>query len=321
MIKVDGLTKYYGDRAAVLDVSFEVAEGEILGLLGLNGAGKTTILRILAGDLAASAGTVEVGGEPVDPGEPAGRRLVGFLPETPPLYPEMTVEGFLRFVAALREVPAAELATRTAEALGRFALDEVATLPVGALSYGYRKRLGLAQASIHRPRLLILDEPITGLDPVQIVDVRSRIRSLRGEATVILSSHILTEISQTCDRLLVIKDGRLVAQGTEEDLLRRHRGAQHLELELRAPAAAARQLVQGLPGVGEVRLVGEEQGVTTLTLTTAGDVRAALARAVVTAGHDLLRLQPGSGQLEGLFLQLTGSRLAETGLPAEEERT
>ena len=211
MIEVRELFKYYGDRRAVGPLSFAIAEGEIVGLLGLNGAGKTTALRVLACDLLPSSGTVRVDGIDVvdQPGDV--RRRIGYLPDTPPLYAEMTVHEYLGFAARLRGVATGDVERLVRAAEQSTQLEAVADDLISSLSHGYRQRVGIAQAIVHEPRLLILDEPITGLDPLQIVEMRQLLRGLRGKHTIVLSSHILTEISETCDRLLVVRDGEIVA--------------------------------------------------------------------------------------------------------------
>jgi ABC-2 type transport system ATP-binding protein len=218
MIEVDKLSKYFGERAAIRDLSFSIAKGEVVGFLGLNGAGKTTTLRILGCLLLPTSGTVRVDGLEVTHHPYEIRGQIGFLPDVPPLYPEMTVGSYLTFAARLRQVPARETAARVAEAEEKTALRDVHGEVISELSHGYRQRVGLAQAIVHKPALLILDEPSAGLDPAQIVEMRNLLRGLHGEHTVLISSHFLTEISQTCDRLLVIHNGDLVGQGSEGEL-------------------------------------------------------------------------------------------------------
>ena len=227
MIEVSHLSRFYGDHRAVDDVSFTIASNTIVGFLGLNGAGKTTTLKVIAGLLPPSAGTVSVDGEDLASAPESFRKRIGFLPETPPLYTEQTVREFLRFVGRLRGMPAAEVEQRLPEVLERCQLGGRGDWVIGQLSHGYRKRVGIAQAIIHRPTLVILDEPISGLDPVQIVEMRKVIRGLAEECTVLVSSHILSEIEQTCDRILVLQAGKLVFVGDGEALRGRRTGARH----------------------------------------------------------------------------------------------
>src|SRR3954447_23740232 len=221
MIKVEGLTKYYGERAAIRDLSFNIDRGQVIGFLGLNGAGKSTTLKVLGCVLLPTSGRVEIDGFDVmrDPHEI--RKRIGFLPDTPPLYNEMRVGDYLAFVAQLRGVEPAKCSGRVRDVEEQTALRDRHDDVIGTLSHGYRQRVGLAQALVHNPQLLILDELTSGLDPVQIVEMRQLIRSLRGQHTILLSSHNLNEISQTCDRLLIINQGKLVAQETEEELAAR----------------------------------------------------------------------------------------------------
>ncbi len=306
MIQVEGLSKYYGPHAAIRDLQFGIDRGEVIGFLGLNGAGKTTTLKVLGCVLLPTSGRVTIDGYDVvrDPHEI--RKRIGFLPDTPPLYEEMTVSGYLTFVARLRGVPSSKASARVAEVQEQTALGDVATERLGALSHGYRQRVGVAQALVHKPELLILDEPSSGLDPVQIVEMRNLIRRLKGQHTVLVSSHILSEISQICDRLLVIQEGQLVAQGTEEELAQRLGGEGRVELELRGPdATSAESLLQSVPGVTRVEFVREQGGALLFRLDLPADARPQLARAVVGAGWDLLRLDRSAQKLESIFLRLT----------------
>lgn len=303
MIQVRELTKFFGDRAAVRDLNFEIGKGEVIGFLGLNGAGKTTTLKILGCVLLPTSGRVTVDGLEVTEQAHEVRRKIGFLPDQPPLYGEMTVGAYLNFAARLRGVAGRDVAARVREAEEKTSLTHVHDDVIASLSHGYRQRVGVAQALVHRPALLILDEPTAGLDPVQIVDMRNLIRGLRGEHTVLISSHFLAEISQTCDRLLVIQAGEIVAQGTEDELASAMGTARPIEIELRGPSTGAADLVRGLDGVSRVEV--EAGAATLLRVHTSRDVRPELARALVNAGHELLRLERGASRLESIFLQLT----------------
>ena len=304
MIEVSGLTKYYGEHAAVRDLTFAIQRGEVVGFLGLNGAGKTTTLRILGCVLLPTAGSVRIDSFDVEHNPHDIRKRIGFLPDQPPLYSEMRVGDYLSFVAQLRGVSSGEAEARVREAEDLTALSEVHREVIGELSHGYRQRVGVAQALVHRPSLLILDEPTSGLDPVQIVEMRALIRRLKGDRTVLVSSHILSEISQTCDRLLVIHDGALVAQGTEEQLSGGRSGS-FVELEIRGGGEKALALIQLLPGVQSARLSREENGVATLRVEGSAQLAPLLARTVVQGGLELLRLQPEAPALESIFLKLT----------------
>jgi ABC-2 type transport system ATP-binding protein len=238
------------------------------------------------------------------------RRRIGFLPDQPPLYPEMTVGRYLTFVARLRGVSAGDVAKRVVEAEEKTATRRVHDDPIASLSHGYRQRVGVAQALVHRPKLLILDEPTSGLDPRQIVEMRSMIRDLRGEHTVLLSSHILSEISQTCDRLLIIQQGEIVDQGTEEEIARRieRSAAVTIEVDVAGGPEAALAVVTKLPGVARALVTKQASGLTSLRVEAATDVRAQIARALVAGGIDLVRIDRGQGRLEAIFLQLTESK-------------
>jgi ABC-2 type transport system ATP-binding protein len=308
MIEVENLTKYYGDHAAIRELSFRIDKGEVIGFLGLNGAGKSTTLKILGCVLLPTSGRVTIDGFDVASDSHEVRKRIGFLPDLPPLYPEMTVADYLAFVARLRGVAAGDVAARVADAERKTATTEVHDEAIGTLSHGFRQRVGLAQAIVHNPALLILDEPASGLDPEQIVQMRALIRGLRGEHTILLSSHNLPEVSQTCDRLLIIDDGRIVASGTEEEFGRRLGGAEAILIDIatpgeRAPVEHALQTLRQVSGVANASLVSEEAGVAHLRVEADPRLRPHLVRALVHADLDVLRVDLGS-HLESIFLRL-----------------
>jgi ABC-2 type transport system ATP-binding protein len=305
MIQVKGLTKYYGEHAAIHDLNFEIQRGEVIGFLGLNGAGKTTTLKILGCVLLPTAGEVTVDGIDIARDPHAVRRRIGLLPDTPPLYNEMTVGRYLRFAAELRGVAANDATTAVTEAEEKTALRDKHDELISSLSHGYRQRVGVAQALVHKPKLLILDEPTSGLDPVQIVEMRSMIRALRGEHTILLSSHILSEISQTCDRLLVIQKGEIVAQGSEQDLATQLGGGGTIEVEIAGAAQRAIDVVKTVTGIGTCRVLRDSDGVALVSMEGSPDLRPKVARALVQNGIDLLRIDRGAARLESIFLKLT----------------
>jgi ABC-2 type transport system ATP-binding protein len=302
MIAVQDLTKYYGLTPAISRLSFEVQQGEIVGFLGPNGAGKTTTLKILAGFLPPTSGRAQINGHDCLTESLAVRRSLGYLPETAPLYTELTVSQFLRFAARAKGVEAvrqqAEM-DRVAEACG---LQEVKHTLISSLSKGFRQRVGLAQALLNSPPLLILDEPTIGLDPAQIVDIRQLIKDLSGDHTVVLSSHILPEVSQLCQRVIIINKGQIVASDTPENLSRQLGRGSRLRLQVRGPAPEIIAALKGHSGVKEVVSQGEAA-----FLVEAGDdhdLRPDLARLVVAKGWDLLELQAQEFSLEEVFLNL-----------------
>jgi ABC-2 type transport system ATP-binding protein len=311
MIEVQGLTKYYGEHAAIRDLSFNIKKGEVIGFLGLNGAGKSTTLRVLGCVLLPTAGQVRIDGLDLATQPHEVRKRIGFLPDVPPLYNEMTVGGYLAFVAQLRGVAAAEVGKRVREVEEKTALVDVHDQVVGTLSHGYRQRVGLAQAMVHNPQLLILDEPTSGLDPVQIVEMRKLIKDLRGQHTILLSSHILSEISQTCDRFLVINEGTLVAQGSEAELAQSSVVTVDIEIVGNIETAkTALSAVAGVKLVEVVRAVADDAGAPQLRVQAAAELRPQLVRALVQANVDVLRVDRGALQLESIFMKLTQTRPA-----------
>ena len=307
MIEVQHLTKRYGRVTAVDDVSFRVEPGEILGFLGPNGAGKTTTMRILTGYMPASEGRATVAGYDVFTHPIEAKRRTGYLPETPPLYPDMTVREYLDFVARIKRVPSAERKARVQTVMERTHVADMAARHCGKLSKGYRQRVGLAQAIIHNPEVLILDEPTAGLDPKQIIETRDLIRSLAGDHTIVLSTHILPEVSQTCQRVVIINKGRVVAVDTPDNLISRLRGASTLFVQVDAAGGDAAAVLTGVPGVTRVAPADMRQGSGAFEGESeeGRDVRRDVANAIVTHGWGLLELRPMRVSLEEVFLQVT----------------
>jgi len=302
MIEVRSISKFYGNKRAVENLSFTIRDGEIIGLLGLNGAGKSTILKILGCFLVPSQGDATIGGHSVLNDPDTVRRMIGYLPDTPPLYGEMRTRSYLEFVARLKNVSSQNVKSYVDSAIQKTNLEEVADIRLSELSHGFRQRVGIAQALVHQPKVLILDEPINGLDPVQIVEMRDLVLSLKGQHTVILSSHILSEITKTCDRILVIDRGRLVAEGSEAHLRGHADQSLDVVLELAAPHAAAEQAIRSLSGVQNV--IGLDGPNHRLVVQCTQDIRSDLARAVVQSGGQLLGLAKKEAELETLFLKL-----------------
>jgi ABC-2 type transport system ATP-binding protein len=307
MIEVDHLTKYYGPIAAIQDLSFTVEKGEILGFLGPNGAGKTTTMRILSGFMPATSGRAVVAGYDVFSQALEVRRRVGYLPENVPLYREMTVRSYLQFVAEVKGIPAKEYAQKIGEVMEACGVLDLERRLIGGLSKGYRQRLGLAQALLNAPPVLILDEPTVGLDPRQIIEIRHIIKALRREHTVILSTHILPEVSMTCDRVVIISGGQVTAVDTPDNLTERAQRHRLIHLEVQGPEEAVMTNLQRLDGVLSVESQGSNsEGVSgyILATTKARDIRADIARAVVQNGWPLLELRPIRLSLEDVFVQL-----------------
>jgi ABC-2 type transport system ATP-binding protein len=302
MIEVENLTKYYGPHPAIQDVTFEAKDGEIIGFLGPNGSGKTTTMRIITGYIPASAGTARVAGYDVFKQSLEARRRVGYLPESVPLYTDMTVREYLEFAAQLRGIKGQERDENVDEAMELTNLGEVAHRVIGQLSRGFKQRVGIAQALVHDPDVLVLDEPTVGLDPRQIIEVRQLIKSLGGERTVILSTHILPEVSMLCQRVVIISNGRLVAEDTPENLTNRLRGAERVQIQVRGPAD---EVAGHLRKVAGVLAVEAQDGRILVECAQNRDVREELARAVVQGGYGLLELRSMGMSLEEIFLKLT----------------
>ena len=323
MIEVKNVTKRYGRVTAVQDISFKVERGEILGFLGPNGAGKTTTMRVLTGYMPATEGRAMVAGFDVFEQPIEAKRRTGYLPETPPLYPEMTVREYLQFVARIKGIPGNERTGRIAEAMERVRLNEMADRHCGKLSKGYRQRVGLAQTLLHDPEVLILDEPTAGLDPNQIIQTRELINNLAGDHTIILSTHILPEVSQTCQRVVIINNGRLVAEDTPENLTHRLRGEETTYLQISTHDDPVPTL-SGVPGVQRASVSQRNEGIVECEVEsmTGEDIRRNLSQAVITKGWGLLELRPLRMSLEEVFLHLTTDESdSETpSIPENEEQ-
>jgi ABC-2 type transport system ATP-binding protein len=312
MIKVEGLSKRYARTVAVDDISFEVQKGQIVGFLGPNGAGKTTTMRVLTCFLPPTSGSAQVADHDVVAQPMEVKKRIGYLPETPPLYPEMEVIEYLTFVGRLKGVTKRELPSRLEEVIGKCAIADVRTKLIGKLSKGYRQRVGLAQAIIHNPDVLILDEPTAGLDPKQIIETRELIKGLAGDHTIILSTHILSEVEQTCEYVIIINKGKLVATDTVDNLTNRLRGAEAVAVEVEAAGAGDGQVRQRLEQVSGVsKVVPKEARNGRLRFEVESlqgrHIRPDLARAVVESGWGLHDLHPVALSLEEIFLQLTAS--------------
>lgn len=306
MITVEHLTKFYGPFPAVNDITFEVPKGEILGFLGPNGAGKTTTMRILTGYMPPTSGRATVAGFDVFKNSLEARRHVGYLPETVPLYTDMTPKAYLDFIGKIRGLNGRQRRARIDDVADKCKIGDVMNRLIGKLSKGYRQRVGLAQALLGDPDVLVLDEPTIGLDPRQIVETRQVIRNLRGEHTVILSTHILPEVSVTCERVVIINRGRIAAIDTPENLQRRMRGSESLDIEVRGPAEAVRVALESIPQVLAVkdRRDGPDVSVFSVDCALGSDVRELIASTIVGRGWGLRGLRSTDVSLEEIFVQL-----------------
>jgi ABC-2 type transport system ATP-binding protein len=331
MIKVEGLTKRYARTVAVDNISFEVEKGQIVGFLGPNGAGKTTTMRILTCFLPPTEGKANVAGFDVQEHPMEVKRRIGYLPETPPVYPEMAVDEYLDFAGRLKGISSGDIKRRVDDSVEKCALGDVRHKLIGKLSKGYRQRVGLAQAIIHNPDVLILDEPTSGLDPQQIIEIRHLLASLAGEHTIILSTHILPEVEQSCERVIIISRGRVVAMDTVANLTNRMRGSEAIAVEIEAAAerptvSEAQQRLEQVSGVSRVVAKEPKDGVLRYEVESlqGRQIRGDLARTIVNAGWNLNELAGIGSSLEDIFLQLTASdqKTVESGAapPAEPEK-
>ncbi|MQF48980.1 ABC transporter ATP-binding protein [SAR202 cluster bacterium AC-647-N09_OGT_505m] len=306
MIEINNLTKYYGEFLAVENLSFTVNKGEIVGLLGPNGAGKTTTMRVLTGFMPPTSGSAKVAGFDVVSQSLEARRRIGYLPETVPLYTEMSVVDYLDFMGNIRGMNKQWRRRRISDVIGICRLEEYRSSLIGKLSKGFRQRVGIAQAILHEPEILIMDEPTIGIDPIQVVETRNLIKSFGGEHTVILSTHILPEVSMVCERVIIIHEGEVVAIDRPDNLSERLKGTERIEVDIRGPAAQVMTALRDIPGVQEVtRTDREDVGSYNIESTSGADLREHISNLVFQSGWGLLRLQPIQMSLEEIFLRLT----------------
>jgi|FaiFalDrversion3_1042247.scaffolds.fasta_scaffold00953_4 ABC-2 type transport system ATP-binding protein len=306
MVEVQNLTKYYGSLLAIEGVSFTVRKGDILGFLGPNGSGKTTTMRIATGYIPPTSGTVRIAGYDIQTQSLEARRRIGYMPETVPLYTDMTVEDYLEFMGTIRGMPRQRLRRRIDEVIDIVKIHEYRSTHIGKLSKGYRQRTGLAQAILHEPEVLILDEPTIGIDPIQVVETRQLIKELGREHTIVLSTHILPEVSMVCNRVVIIHEGKVVAEDTPANLAERLKGTERIEVEVRGPPKEVMTLLRGFKGVMDVRRIGEGEPATYVVESRRGaDLREQIAQAIVAKGWGLLKLNPVAISLEEIFLRLT----------------
>jgi ABC-2 type transport system ATP-binding protein len=314
LITVENLSKRYATKMAIEGMSFQVEKGEILGFLGPNGAGKTTTMRIITGYMPASEGTVRVDGYDVFDNPLDVRRRIGYLPENPPLYLEMTVMGYLRFVAKIKGVPKDKIHQEVARVMERASIADVKERIIAKLSKGYKQRVGIAQALLNDPPVLILDEPTIGLDPKQIHEVRELVKDLAGQHTVVLSTHILPEVEQTCHRVIIIDRGKIVAVDTPQNLRLQLQGAERVSIEVQGPASEIISKLKAMPGVVNIQKIAENDSRHRFQVEgeLRKDIRSDLARTIVQNGWGLYELQSAAMSLEDIFLKLTTAEESET---------
>jgi ABC-2 type transport system ATP-binding protein len=306
MIQATGLTHFYGPQPAIEEVNFTVKRGEILGFLGPNGAGKTTTMRILTGFMPPTEGKVTLGGYDVVDQSLEVRKLVGYLPETVPLYTEMPVTSYLKYMGTLRRMNSKDIKRRITEVIELCRLNDYSKTIIGKLSKGYRQRVGIAQAILHEPEVLVMDEPTIGIDPIQVVETRRLIQDLGKQQTVVLSSHILPEVSMVCERVLIIHQGHIVAEDTPDNLAQRLQGSEQLEIEIGGPPKEVTAVLNKIEGVVEVNYRHlNDKDIYSVKASEALDLRDEISRAVISSGWSLLSMQLTSMSLEDIFLRLT----------------
>ncbi len=306
MIQATGLTHYYGPQPAIEDVNFGVNQGEILGFLGPNGAGKTTTMRILTGFMPPTQGKVTLADYDVVENSLEVRKRIGYLPETVPLHTEMPVTSYLKYMGTLRGMPARRIKGRIGDVIDLCRLQDYHKTIIGKLSKGFRQRVGIAQAILHEPEVLVLDEPTIGIDPIQVVETRRLIQDLGQQQTVVLSSHILPEVNMICERVLIIHEGKIVAEDTPGNLAQRLQGVDQLQVEARGPVQEVLAVLRSVPGVAEVtHRLQQGRSVYTVQVQRGQDLRDAISRAIVSNGWSLLSMQLVSMSLEDIFLRLT----------------
>ncbi len=308
MIEVKGVSKHFGNFAAISDISFRVEPGEIVGFLGPNGAGKSTTMKVITGFLPPTSGTVSVADCDIINESLEARRHIGYLPETVPLYTEMTVREYLDYMGRIRGMASERLRSRIDDVVGICRLEDYYTSIIGKLSKGFRQRVGIAQAIIHEPDVLVLDEPTIGIDPIQVVETRQLIKDLGGEHTLIVSTHILPEVSQICERVIVIHEGRIVATDEPHNLARTLVGSERVDIQIKGPQQEVIAVLNGVEGVGSVSRINMERGEIPqyrVESEFGTEIRADLARTVVESGWELHRLEAVTMSLEEIFLRLT----------------
>ena len=322
MIEVQDLTKTFGERTAVDHISFAVNKGEILGFLGPNGAGKTTTMRMITSFMPATSGTARVAGFDVFDNSLEVRRHIGYLPENPPVYPDMTVESYLDFVARIKGVPGEKRAQSVTDAMEKTNITDKRDELIKRLSRGYKQRVGLAQALVHDPDVIILDEPTVGLDPKQIIEVRHLIKNLAGNHTIVLSTHILPEVSMTCDRVVIINKGKIAAVDTPQNLTSQLKGGQRIRVEVQASEQPLRELLAQIPGASHVQIEAAPLAghvLATIEAAEGKDIRSAIAARIVEKGWPLFELKGVSLSLEDIFLELTTDDAAHAEPSAKSE--
>ena len=305
LIKVTGLSKSYNGHRAISDLSFTVEKGKIYGFLGPNGAGKSTTMNIMTGCLAADSGSVVIGGHDIEEAPLEAKRLLGYLPELPPVYGEMTVEEYLRFVAGMKGLRGDERNRQIADVMEKTSVADVSQRLIRQLSKGYKQRVGVAQAILGKPEVVILDEPTVGLDPKQIMEIRELIRSLGAEHTVILSSHILSEVRAVCDRIIIISEGKLVAEDTPENLERLFAGNNSLELLVKGCCRQVQEIAESLPEVQKLECSMDESALCHVKLMSSSDIAEEVFFAFAERRVPILAMIPGHASLEDVYLELT----------------